>query len=251
MVLPTNLLPILRNALHYSIMGNHSSTDIMYRKLKEHYFHPKLRDKLKEIGENCVLCAINKPSYGKQLSFGEKNYPKAPRIGYSFDIACGYPAINSYKYIYLYLDEFTGYCICVPAKTKSSQEILKSLKENVVKYFDYPQYLFSDREGALHSKEIKSYCETHNMELRSTPGYSPFSNGYCEKMIGIQKIALNLLVRGQGQSWIDMLGYANLAINQRLLSSNYSLQMLALGQSSQSLALLKKDMDFENHKDFF
>ena len=66
-----------------------------------------------------------------------------------------------------------------------------------------------------------------------------------------QKIALNLLVRGQGQSWIDMLGYANLAINQRLLSSNYSLQMLALGQSSQSLALLKKDMDFENHKDFF
>ena len=93
---------------------------------------------------------------------------------------------------------------------------------------------------------MTSYCETHNIELRSTPGYSPFSNGYCEKMIGILKIALNLLVRGQGQSWIDMLGYAN----QRLLSSNYSPQMIALGQSSQSLALLKKDMDFENHKDF-
>ena len=97
LVLPTNLLPILRNALHYSIMGNHSSTDIIYRKLKEHYFHQKLRDKLKEIGENCILCAINKPSYGKKLSLGEKIYPKAPRIGYSFDIACGYPAINSYK----------------------------------------------------------------------------------------------------------------------------------------------------------
>ena len=47
-----------------------------------------------------------------------------------------------------------------------------------------------------------------------------------------------------------MLGYANLALNQRKLSSGYTPQMLALGQNSQTTALLREDEDFNSHEEF-
>ena len=133
LVLPKSLLPILRNSMHYGVLGNHSSTHAMYEKLKEYYFIPELKPMLEKIGKSCILCAINKPTHGKQMEIGKKIYPKAPRIGYSFDIACGFPSINSYQNIFVYVDDFSNYCICVPAKTRSMQEILKSLKDNIVK----------------------------------------------------------------------------------------------------------------------
>ena len=250
LVLPKSLLQILRNSMHYGILSNHASTRIMYEKIKEQYYYPDLKKTLEKIGKSCILCAINKPTYGKQLDFGKKVYPNAPRLGWSFDIACGYPSIKGYQYIYLYVDDFSGYSICIPAKTRSSEEILRSLRDNLVKYFGYPNYIYCDKEKGCHSSLMEQYCQAHGIDLRSTAGNSPYSNGFCEKTIGILKIAINLLIRSQGKSWLEVLGHANLALNQQKLSSGFSPEMLALGQNSQTTALLQEEESFKNHKDF-
>ena len=138
------------------------------RLITEQYYYPDLKKTLEKIGKSCILCAINKPTYGKQLDFGKKVYPNAPRLGWSFDIACGYPSIKGYQYIYLYVDDFSGYSICIPAKTRSSEEILRSLKDNLVKYFGYPNYRVVKRNCQV----AKLHCFEHlneNMVENSSP----------------------------------------------------------------------------------
>ena len=251
LALPKSLIPILRHALHFGILAHHASANNMYLKLKDHYWFPNLRDELKRITRSCVLCATLKPNAGRQLKFGEKQFPNSPRIGYAFDIACGLPIVNSYQYCYIFLDLFSGYSITVPAKSKSSKEILKAFKTNVIQYFDFPNFLYGDCEMGLHSKEMKAFCEAHNIELRHNSPHSAFSNGNCETEINKIKTTLRMLDRGQGESWVDMLTYANLGINHRkLTASGFSPQMLALGQDTQTLALLKESEDFKNQGEY-
>ena len=251
LALPKSLIPILRHALHFGILAHHASANNMYLKLKDHYWFPNLRDELKRITRSCVLCATLKPNAGRQLKFGEEQFPNSPRIGYAFDIACGLPIVNSYQYCYIFLDLFSGYSITVPAKSKSSKEILKAFKTNVIQYFDFPNFLYGDCEMGLHSKEMKAFCEAHNIELRHNSPHSAFSNGNCETEINKIKTTLRMLDRGQGESWVDMITYANLGINHRkLTASGFSPQILALGQDTQTLALLKESEDFKNQGEY-
>ena len=251
LALPKSLIPILRHALHFGILAHHASANNMYLKLKNHYWFPNLREELKRITKSCILCATLKPNAGKQLKFGEKKFPNSPRIGYAFDIACGLPNVNSYQYCYIFLDLFSGYSITVPAKSKSSKEILKAFKTNVIQYFDFPSYLYGDCELGLHAKEMKAFCDAHNIELKHNSPHSAFSNGNCETEINKIKTTLRMLDRGQAESWVDMITYANLGINHRkLTTSGFSPQMLALGQDTQTLALLKESEDFKDQGEY-
>ena len=249
LVLPRSLLAILRHTLHFGVLGQHASANNMYLKLRDHYFFPNLRNELLNITRSCILCATLKASNGKQLELGQKQYPNSPRVGWAFDIGCAFPP--PYQYCYIFLDLFCGYVVLVPAKSKSSREVLTAFKERVIKYFDYPNYLYADNESALHSGDITSYCEAHNIDLRYTSPHSPQSNGYCESEIGKIKTTLRMLVRSQGKYWTEMITEANLGINNRkLTNSSFSPQMLALGQNSQTLALLKESEEFIDQKEY-
>ena len=249
LVLPRSLLAILRHTLHFGILGQHASANNMYLKLRDHYFFPNLQKELMDITRSCILCATLKPNIGKQLELGQKQYPNSPRVGWAFDIGCAFPP--PYQYCYIFLDLFCGYVVLVPAKSKSSKEILKAFKEKVIKYFDYPNYLYGDNESALHSGDITSYCEAHKIDLRYTSPHSPQSNGYCELQINKVKTTLRMLVRSQGKYWSEMVTEANLGINHRkLANSPFSPQMLALGQESQTLALLKESEEFRDQQEY-
>ena len=250
LVLPKSLIPLIKHSLHFGPLSNHSSATSTYEMLKDTYFYPNLREVLKNTTTSCFMCNTQKPTHGKQLLYGEKYYPKVPRKGYAFDICGGLPHVKGFRYIYCFVDMFSGYSILVPAKTKSSREILEAFKIHVIKYFDFPMVLYGDNESGLLSKEMKSFCEAHNIQLQSNSPHSPQSNGLCEKLIGLCKTALRLLAKSVGESWLDMLFYANNSLNRRRLTTGFTPQIIGLGNDSQTTALLKEDEEFKSQKDY-
>ena len=249
-VLPQSLLPIVKHALHFSPISNHPSATNTYKLMKDIYYYPSLYEVLKNTTSGCFMCTTQKPAHGKQLTFGEKHYPKLPRKGYAFDICAGMPPVKGFSYVYCYVDMFSGYTILVPAKTKSAKEILLSLKNDIIKYFDFPTIIYSDSESAMLSNEMKAFSEAHNIELQTTNAHSPQSNGLCEKLIGLCKQQLRLLSKSQGESWLDMLFYANNALNRRRLTTGLTPQIIGLGNDSQTTALLKEEANFQSPDDY-
>ena len=145
---------------------------------------------------------------------------------------------------------FSGYTILIPAKTKSAEELLLSLKHGVIKYFDFPSIIYSDSESGMLSHQMKAFCEAHNIELQTTSAHSPQSNGLCEKLIGLCKEQLRLLSKSQGDSWLDMLFYANNALNRRRLTTGLTPQIIGLGNDSQTTALLKEEASYQTPGDY-
>ena len=145
---------------------------------------------------------------------------------------------------------FTGYTILIPAKTKSAKEILLSLKNNIIKYFDFPSIIYSDNESFMLGNEMKAFCEAHNIQLQTNSPHSPQSNSICEKLIGLCKQQLRLLSKSQGESWLDMLFYANNSLNRRRLSTGLTPQIIGLGNDSQTTALLKEEASYQTTNDY-
>ena len=249
-VLPKSLLPLIKHSLHFSPISNHPSATSTYKLMKDTYYYPSLYNVLKNTTSGCFMCNTQKPTKGKQLSFGEKHYPKLPRKGYAFDILGGLPAVRGYSYVYCYVDMFSGYTILIPAKTKSAEELLLSLKQGVIKYFDFPSIIYSDSESGMLSHQMKAFCEAHNIELQTTSAHSPQSNGLCEKLIGLCKEQLRLLSKSQGESWLDMLFYANNALNRRRLTTGLTPQIIGLGNDSQTTAILKEEATYQTPGDY-
>ena len=47
--------------------------------------------------------------------------------------------------------------------------------------FGAPQKVICDNGGELDSNEFRDLCENFNITVKTTPAYSPWSNGLCEK----------------------------------------------------------------------
>ena len=71
---------------------------------------------------------------------------------------------NNYKYIFFCIDAFSKFLWCVPQKTKTAEETLKSLKSIIKKSGRKPQRLQSDR-GTEYASVFKRYCDSQGIPI--------------------------------------------------------------------------------------
>ena len=222
----------------------------MYNTLKETYYLPDLLDVLKEATSSCFFCKTMKPQQSKYMKYGEKIYPNLLRKQVRFDIIGGLNTIKGFRFIYIFVDLYTGFVIYMPTKSKTSKEILHAFKHNYLQIMDFPDVLYSDNEKGVLSHEMKDFCQQHSIELKTNSPHSPESNSIPEQMTKQCKIALRLMIKSKGSSWLDLLFYMNIAVNKRKLRTGWTPQMLGLGNNSQTTALLKESEDYQNQNDF-
>ena len=251
LVLPVNLIPLLVSNLHFSLKGRHNSKSNMLEEISELYFCPKLDQKLKEITEGCILCKLYKTSSQKQHKFGQKQFPKTPRSEYFFDICCGLPNSEGYKYIYIFVDAMSLYTILVPAKNREGHTIRNAFQNNVVLPFLKPKRLYGDNESALFSNTMRNYCEENDIELMSCSPHSPFSNSTAEKTVHLTKETLRVLTAQTGESWTKLLPVCVNSLNTRRLKTNISPEKLFFGQSLEENPLLSVDTVCNSEEEYF
>ena len=115
-----------------------------------------------------------------------KKAPPKPVVGlskakdFNETISLDLHEINSEIYYFHTIDEFTRYSNVVIIKKKSSS--LTAFIRNWLSIFGASKKLFSDNEGEFISDEFYEMCERFNIKVITTPSYSPWSNGLCERL---------------------------------------------------------------------
>jgi hypothetical protein len=196
-VLPKALLPMIINTKHFTAQGNHSSKTRIIRDIRDKFYIPLpiLRQEILKVIGTCVTCQLynnkNEQHEMKQIKTATK-----PRESWSIDLIPSMPETPSgNKTILLAVDNFTGYIVCIPLKSKTSISLITAIRDNLLMSFGTPKFIRSDEEtGIFNSKEFKDFMDSHSITLNYTSVGAPYSNGIAEKSIQSIKFAMRKIL---------------------------------------------------------
>lgn len=129
------------------------------------------------------------------------------------------------------IDHFTRFSAGSIVKTKKSSEIVNSFIHTWISVHGAPQKLYSDNGGEFNNQEIRDMAENFNIEIRTTAGYSPWSNGLLERHNQTLTEIILKVKRENGCDWHTALDWALMAKNSMLNVHGYSPYQLVFGQN--------------------
>ena len=97
---------------------------------------------------------------------------------------------------------FTRWPIVVALASKEPKRVAKALYERVVRDYDVPVRILSDRGGEFVNEVMAHFCELLNIEHVKTAPYHPATNGKTERFNRFLKKAVAIVVATYGKSWV-------------------------------------------------
>mgnify|MGYP001297108246 FL=1 len=140
-------------------------------------FNKDVEKIINKIYEQCLSCIAFKKSIPK---------PKvAAPLGTDFNdtIVVDLKIWPAKGTIVLYIiDAFTKFTLGVEVEDKKADTIIEPiLDEWILKRFGPPRQIMFDNGKEFSNHKMREMCETFNIQMITTAGYSPFQNGLCEK----------------------------------------------------------------------
>src|ERR1700755_1664326 len=185
-----------------------------------------LRDIKEDIGElsdNCEVCIRYKKT------------PSRPTVGLSLakrfneTVAMDLGELEGNKFLVM-LDLGTGYCQASWVKNKEPKEIVGKILERWISIFGAPERIISDNGLEFQNEEMKLLCERFNIKQLATAAESPWSNGRCEKMVGLLKDSMRKM-KEEGCNKETCLLWSIGAKNWLLDKGGYSPNQLVFGRN--------------------
>src|SRR5678815_691114 len=145
-----------------------------------------IRQSLEDMQENCDVC----------IRF--KRTPARPIVGLPLGRVCNEVVcmdlgeLDGEKFLVM-IDSATRYCQASWVKSKKPEEITKRIMEKWISLFGAPKELFSDSGLEFSNEEMKKMTERFGIKQKVTAARSPFSNGLCERMVGLLKDSIRKL----------------------------------------------------------
>ena len=128
------------------------------------------------------------------------------------------------------IDELTKYSNAVLINKKSISGI--AFLKGWVSLFGPPDRVFSDNGGEFISDEFYELCEMFNIKVSTSPAYSPWSNGLCERHIQtLSNMVLKIKEDVSHCDWATALSWAICAKNSLMNSNGYSPAQLVFGRN--------------------
>lgn len=185
----------------------------------------ELHDVIKKIVDECDACR----KY--------KKCPPKPVVGLplaqSFNevIACDLGELEGKKFLVM-VDWATNFCQASWIKDKKSSRILEGLFNSWITIFGAPRKIMSDNGLEFQNEEIRSMSDKLGIEMMATPAESPWSNGKCERMVGVLKDGVKRLRQDVTSDWNIALKWTVAAKNNLMLKDGISPNQLIFGKNT-------------------
>ncbi len=136
-------------------------------------FDASLLPLIESIVNDCDICTSRKKSPAKPVVA----LPKADKFNKCVSMDLHELAPNTW-YLHM-VDEFSRFskAIVITKKRITGSAFLKCW----ITHFGPPGKIFSDNGGEICSEDFYELCELFNITTDTTPAYSPWSNGRCER----------------------------------------------------------------------
>ena len=118
--------------------------------------------------------------------------PAKPVVGFSWGktfnevLALDVGELEERKFLVM-VDMATRYCQAFWIRDKKPETIIKSLFDGWFAIFGAPSKILSDNGGEFQNEKVRKMAERWNIKVLTTAAESPWSNGLCEKTVGILK----------------------------------------------------------------
>ncbi|XP_039900576.1 uncharacterized protein LOC120741662 [Simochromis diagramma] len=129
------------------------------------------------------------------------------------------------------IDHFTRFSAGSIVKTKKAAEIVNSFIHTWISIHGAPRRLYTDNGGEFNNTDIRDMAENFNIEVKTTAGYSPWSNGLLERHNMTLTEILLKVKKERGCDWHTALDWALMAKNSMLNVHGYSPHQLVFGQN--------------------
>src|SRR5215469_3866198 len=151
--------------------------------------------KLEIVEKECRECNICKKF---------KRKPRRPILGLNLAenfnevLAIDLGELEGEKFIVM-VDWATRYSQAAWIKSKKPEEMIEKVMEKWVSYFGPPEKILSDGGREFQNEEFAEFAEKQGIELMVTASESPWSNGKCEKVVGLLKEGIRKMREGLGR----------------------------------------------------
>ena len=177
-----------------------------------------------EVIANCKVCAKYKRN------------PAKPVVGFPWSktfnetIAVDLGEIEGRRFLVM-VDMMTRYCQAKWLKDKRPDSIMKTLIDGWFALFGAPCKILSDNGGEFQNEKMRIMTERWNIKVITTPAESPWSNGLCEKTVGLLKESLRKM-RDDEEIDLDMaLRWVVSARNCLVNNGGFSPNQLVFGKN--------------------
>ena len=143
----------------------------------------EIKKLLSEVINSCEVCKKYKRN------------PAKPVVGFSWgnrfneNIAMDVGEIEERKFLVI-VDMATKYCQAYWMRDKKPETVMKILCDGWFAIFGAPAKILSDNGGEFQNEKVRGMTERWNIKILVTAAGSPWSNGLCEKTVGILKESL-------------------------------------------------------------
>jgi hypothetical protein len=201
--------------------AGHQGYKRTHDRLKNRYYFPKMKQRVREHLDTCVECLLNKPTrhrpYGEM---GEYHIPEQPFEGISMDWIVKLPKskdplTNSmYDSIMVVVCRLTKYGKFIPYLESSSTEALAyTFTRDVIADHGMPKVIISDRDKWLTSKFWQSLMKQMGSKQMMTSAYHPQANGAAERLNQTLEQYLRCYLNYKQDNWVKLLPLAQYAYN--------------------------------------
>jgi hypothetical protein len=184
----------------------------------------RIEEELRAISETCDVCIRYKKTPSKPVV----GFPLAK--AFNEVVAMDLGELEGRRFLVL-LDLATHFCQAVWIKSKRPMDIVEGLMKRWISIFGPPDKLLSDNGLEFQNDEMKILGERFNIGLLSTAAWSPWSNGLCEKMVGLVKDSLRKL-REEVDDADTCLWWTIAARNSLHMKGGFSPNQLVFGRNT-------------------
>ena len=238
-IMPSNLERLYFNSLHFHAFSAHRSADAMIKMAREQYYIPNVEEKIKNFTAECFVCKTHKSQRMHKNVQGVTVKASKPREVCSFDIAGGFEASRGgYKYLYLFVDNFSLFCTAILAKTKTEEELRRAFLTVFAQWSQIPDVVVSDQEPGLLTEGMREFFHSLNIFHNVGGGYSPHRN-LCETA-AVRKIKeyVRAVIAQTNEPWIDAVPMAVICANQTTTYLGYTPSQMHYGDTKKPHSLI-------------
>lgn len=194
---------------------------------------PEVRSTVLRICSDCKVCHVN------------SKIPPRPVV--AFSLASDFNEIVSLDlhqlgpsiwYLHV-IDVFSRFSAAAIIRSKEASVIIENFMRIWVSVFGAPEIgVFTDNGGEFNNEQFREMAESFNMTVKTTPAYSPWSNGVVERHNATLTNALIKLKEDINSSWEIALSWAVSAKNSLHSVFGYSPYQIVFGRNPKLPSIL-------------
>jgi hypothetical protein len=187
-----------------------------FEKLRWKFFWKGMYSDLNKFIQKCTVCQTLKNPVGHQRirpSSLARPVPLKPWDVISTDIMHLPQSANSFKYILLFVDNFSRNIEAQPLVAVNGQAVSEVLIKDVICRHGCPMEIICDNATYYVKGELVKVCDFYGIKLSPVTSYHPQANGIAESKVKILKSLLRVLVKQKSKDWDEYLHFATFSFN--------------------------------------